>query len=52
MSDRKIVEMKKYKCPTCGKYEFEEKNAHDICPYCYWENDQYDMKYLDRIGDA
>ena len=40
------------KCPVCGKYEFEEKNDHDICPYCDWENDNYEYRYPDSSGGA
>ena len=32
---------KKYKCFCCGYYTFEENVImnHDICPVCFWEND-------------
>ena len=26
-----------YKCPCCNKYTFYD--LYDICPYCFWEND-------------
>ncbi len=28
-----------FKCPVCGKYEFEDVNDFGICPECGWEND-------------
>lgn len=40
------------KCPVCGKYEFEEENDFDICPYCDWENDRYELKHPDSGGGA
>jgi len=32
---------KKYKCPCCGYYTFDEKpnGNYDICRVCYWEDD-------------
>ena len=40
------------KCPVCGRYKFVEANDHDICPYCDWENDRYEMKHPDSAGGA
>ena len=33
--------MKKYKCPCCGYFTFEEKpnGNYNICPVCFWEDD-------------
>ena len=33
--------MKKYKCPCCGYFTFEDKpnGNYDICPVCFWEDD-------------
>lgn len=33
--------MKKYKCPCCGYFTFENKpnSTYDICPVCFWEDD-------------
>jgi hypothetical protein len=31
---------KKYKCPCCGYYTLDYGPGHfDICPVCYWEDD-------------
>ena len=33
--------MRKYKCPCCGYFTFEDKpnGNYDICPVCFWEDD-------------
>ena len=33
--------MKKYECPCCGFYTFDEKpnGSYDICPVCFWEEE-------------
>ena len=32
---------KKYKCICCGYYTLEEEppNSYEICPVCFWEQD-------------
>lgn len=30
-----------YICPICGKYEFETHGYCEICPYCGWEDDEF-----------
>ncbi len=30
-----------HKCPTYGKYEFEDISSFDICLYCGWEDDEF-----------
>lgn len=42
--------MGKVKCPVCGKHYFYERDDYDICPTCYWENDDFQIKYPDRSG--
>ncbi len=31
--------MKKYQCPCCGNYTLNGRGIHDICPICFWEDD-------------
>ena len=40
----------KYKCPICGKYEFEEYDDLDICDICGWMNDALYEKDPDFHG--
>ena len=40
----------KVKCPVCGKSEFDERDNIDICPICYWENDDYQIRHPDKSG--
>ncbi|MFC1894950.1 CPCC family cysteine-rich protein [Candidatus Dependentiae bacterium] len=39
---------KKYECPCCGYYTLEEEppGTFEICPVCYWEDDN--IQYLDH----
>ena len=37
-------------CPICGKYQFEDSD--DICPVCFWENDEVQYKETDFYGGA
>lgn len=34
---------RKYECPCCGFYTFENepKGDYDICPVCFWEDDPF-----------
>lgn len=29
----------KLRCPCCGYRTLRERNAYDICPVCFWEDD-------------
>lgn len=44
--------MKKYKCPVCGKYEFEQEDNFSICHCCMWENDGLQNHNPDYAGGA
>ena len=46
--------MKKYKCPCCGYYTFEEpiENTFAICPVCFWEDDGIQLLEPNRSGGA
>ncbi len=46
--------MKKYKCPCCGYYTFNEKpdGKYDICPVCFWEDDPIQRDEPDYQGGA
>jgi len=28
-----------YSCPCCGYLTLPERGAYDICPVCFWEDD-------------
>lgn len=44
---------KKYKCPCCGYYTLEDEPGHfDICPVCYWEDDNIQADDPDYWGGA
>lgn len=30
--------LKKYKCPCCGYYTLDSEGMYDICPVCFWED--------------
>ncbi len=46
--------MRKYKCPCCGYYTFEEpiNNTFNICPVCFWEDDGVQLFKPDFNGGA
>ena len=35
---KKKDEPKKYKCPCCGYYTLDNEGMYDICPVCFWED--------------
>lgn len=35
-----------YPCPCCGYLVFDEPpGSYYICPYCFWEDDRYQLEY-------
>ena len=42
----------KYSCPCCGYYTYEESSngSYEICPVCFWENDNYDYEEADKLS--
>lgn len=32
--------IEKYKCPCCGYYTLDSKGLYDICPVCFWEDEE------------
>nr|WP_139489730.1 CPCC family cysteine-rich protein [Brevibacillus dissolubilis] len=46
--------MKKYNCPCCGNNTLDEKppGSFDICPVCYWEDDNLQFQDPNRTGGA
>lgn len=41
----------KKKCVCCGFYTMNEKDSeYDICPVCFWEDDNYQTKNPTQTG--
>jgi hypothetical protein len=36
-------------CPCCGYDTLSERNADEICPICWWEDDGQDNQDADRV---
>jgi len=45
---------KKYKCPCCNNYTLENEppGSFEICPVCFWEDDNVQFLYQDYEGGA
>ena len=43
-----------YKCPCCGHLTYDEPTTgnFEICPVCFWEDDNVQMKEPDYEGCA
>ncbi len=37
--------MNKYQCPCCGNYTLDERGKYEICPVCFWEDDNAKKVY-------
>ena len=44
----------KYACPCCGYLTLEESppGTFDICPVCFWEDDDYQLRNPIKSGGA
>jgi rubredoxin len=49
-----MYEEKKYSCPCCGYYTLASKppGTFDICPVCYWEDDNIQFMNPEYEGGA
>jgi len=44
---------KKHRCPCCGYFTLEDEPGHfDICPVCFWEDDNIQSFDPDYTGGA
>jgi hypothetical protein len=42
-----------YPCPCCGYVVFgEPAGSDDICPICFWEDDLWQLRFVDSTGGA
>ncbi len=39
-------------CPCCGYKTLSEKGGYDICPICFWEDDNVQFEDPDYEGGA
>ena len=44
--------MKKYTCPCCGYKTLQSEHEYDICPICFWEDDDIQFDDVDFAGGA
>jgi hypothetical protein len=43
----------KYPCPCCGHLTLHEPpGSHQICPVCFWQDDQVQLRWPDRADGA
>lgn len=48
------IEKSRYPCPCCRYLTFDtpERGSYDICPICFWEDDQMQFDHPDARGGA
>ena len=45
--------MAAFPCPCCGHLTFaEQPGSYDICPVCFWEDDNVQLRWPDSSGGA
>ena len=42
----------KHRCPVCGRHDFLEYGAYEICPVCGWEDDRAQDEDHNYAGGA
>jgi hypothetical protein len=48
-----VTDSIRYPCPCCGYVVFvEPAGSFDICPICFWEDDNVQLRWPDRAGGA
>lgn len=46
-------EIKRYTCPCCGYMVFSEPpGSYEICPICFWEDDNIQLSDFNMAGGA
>lgn len=43
---------KKFQCKCCGYFTLGEECSYDICPVCFWEDDEAMYRDPDMTGGA
>src|SRR5262249_41653279 len=52
MSDRPVVR-DEFPCPCCGHIVFgEPPDSYDLCPICFWEDENVQLRWPDWAGGA
>lgn len=42
----------RYPCPCCGYLVIDKPGTYDICPICFWEDDDVQLRWPDFPGGA
>lgn len=46
------IKKAKYICQCCGYKTLSEKDKHEICPVCFWEDDVLDDKSMSGANEV